>query len=268
MKSDAVKRVNLKLLIEYDGKEYFGWQRQVNSQEKQGSNGKKTIQHTIEQSLQVLLKGEKIQLAGAGRTDRGVHAISQCASVRLSYEALSGFGVNAAGFNKLAHSLNAILPDDIAVKSISKAKDDFHPRYSAKERTYEYFITTRKRAIGWDKLYRIKTKFDMDIAREFCKLITGYISFKSLCKNTSDKHDFKCDVKFARVKKLPGDIIKFEICANRFLHSMVRAVVGAMIDTAAGKLSLSDFKTRLKKGEEIKTKYVPAHALFLVKVKY
>jgi tRNA pseudouridine38-40 synthase len=258
--------INLKLIIEYDGKNYFGWQRQSNTQA--GHSGKKTIQQTIEQSLQVLFKGEKIKLEGAGRTDRGVHALGQCANVKIGNSALSKFGVSRAGFNNLAYSLNAILPDDIVIKSITRAKDDFHARYSARERTYRYFITTRKHAIGGDKLYLVKTKFDIDVAREFCKLLKGYISFESLCKNDSDKHGFNCDVKYTRVRKLPGDIVQFEICANRFLHSMVRAVTGAMIYAAAGKLSLTDFKSKLKKGEEIKSKYVPAHALFLVKVKY
>jgi tRNA pseudouridine38-40 synthase len=254
--------INLKLIIEYDGKNYFGWQRQSKE------SNKPTIQQTIEQSLQVLLKGEKIQLIGSGRTDSGVHALNQCANVKVTHESLEKFGGGSNYLSKLAYSLNSLLPDDIVIKKITRAKDDFHARYSAKERAYEYYLTTEKHALNSDKLYYIKTKFDIDLAEEFCKLLIGYRSFKSLCKNKSDEYGYKCDVTYASVKKLKGGIIKFEIKASRFLHSMIRAVVGAMINVASGKISLKEFQSKFKKGEEIKSQYVPAKALFLTKVKY
>ena len=260
--------INLKLIIEYDGKNYFGWQKQKSPQAQSANSAKPTIQQTIEQSLQVLFNGEKIQLIGSGRTDSGVHAFNQCANVKLNRRALEKFGVNSNGFNKLAYSLNSMMPDDIVVKKIIRAKDDFHARYSAKERTYEYCLTTEKHALNGDKLYYIKTKFDIDLAEEFCKLLIGYRSFKSLCKNKSDEYGYKCDVTHASVRKLKGGIIKFEIRASRFLHSMIRAVVGVMINVASGKISLKEFHSKFKKGEEIKSQYVPAKALFLTKVKY
>lgn len=252
------KQVNLKLIIEYDGSKYFGWQRQTS---------KVSIQQVLERSLQVLFPYEKINLIGAGRTDAGVHAYGQCANVKLSNSSFSKYNV-PGGINKLSVSLNAILPADIVIKKISKAKDDFHARYSARERAYEYFITTSKHAIGGDKLYRIKNDIDIKKAQAFCKTLIGYKSFKSLCKNQTDEHDFKCDVKYAKVSRNSKGVIKFEICASRFLHSMVRAIVGAMIDIASGKMELNQFKQKFKKGEEIKLQYVPAKALFLVKVKY
>ncbi len=254
--------INLKLIIEYDGKNYFGWQRQS------ANSDKPTIQQTIEQSLQLLFRGEKIQLIGSGRTDSGVHALNQCANFKISRVALGRFVVNSNGFNKLAYSLNSILPDDIVIKKITKAKENFHARYSAKERGYEYYLSTQKHAVNGDKQFYIKTKFDIDLAKEFCKLLLGYQSFKSLCKNKSDEHGFKCDVKHASVKKLNGGIIKFEIRASRFLHSMIRAVVGAMINVSSGKMPLKEVHSKFKKGEEIKSQYVPAKALFLTKVKY
>lgn len=255
--------VNLKLVIEYDGKNYFGWQRQ---------SAKPTIQHTIEKSLQVLFPGEKIQLAGAGRTDTGVHAMNQAANIKLGKGALARYSTKAGtakqGVDKLAYSLNSILPDDILIKKISKVNGDFHARYSAKSRRYRYFITTQRHALDFDKLYFIKTKFDIDLAEKFCKLIQGAHSFKSLCKNKTDEHDFYCDVKSVSVKKLKEGIIRFEIEANRFLHSMVRAVIGAMLQAASGKMELSEFRKKFIKGEDIKIQYVPANALYLVKVNY
>lgn len=204
---------------------------------------------------------------GSGRTDAGVHAYNQCANVRIAKSSFNRYN-SAGGINKLTYSLNSMLPGDIVVKKISKAKEDFHARYSAKERTYEYILTTQKHALNGEKMLRLQTDFDIEKAERFCKTISGYKSFKSLCKNAGDEHGFKCDVKYAKVKKLKGGIIKFEICASRFLHSMVRAIVGAMINIASGKLTLKEFNAKFKKGEEIKSQYVPANALFLVKVKY
>lgn len=252
------EKINLKLIIEYDGSKYFGWQRQ--------SGNKPTIQLVIENSLQVLFPAEKIQVAAAGRTDAGVHAYAQCANVKLGKASFVRYSTKG-GINKLSTSLNAILPADIAVKKITKVKEDFHARYSAKERAYEYLITTEKHALGGDKMYRIKNEFDLKKAEAFCKVIIGYKSFRSLCKNKDDGHGFKCDVTYASVKQ-KGSIIKFEIRASRFLRSMVRAVTGVMLDIASGKMELNEFNRKFKKGEEIKSQYVPAKALFLVKVKY
>jgi len=246
--------INLRLTIEYDGKNYFGWQRQ---------KSKPSIQGTIEKSLQVLFPEEKIKLIGAGRTDTGVHAYNQTANFKIQRNSFEKYGIN-----KLLYSLNAVLPDDIAVKKISRAKDGFHARYSARNRIYKYRISTEKRAINADKCYYIKTKFDIDLAKEFCKLLIGAHSFKSMCKNKADDHDFSCEVKYAKIKKLKTSIIEFEICANRFLHSMVRAITGAMIKIASKKLAIKEFKSKFKKGEDIKIQYVPANALFLVKVNY
>lgn len=249
--------VNLKLIIEYDGGNYFGWQRQAKK------SGKKTIQQVLEDTISVLFNNEDINLTGAGRTDAGVHAYAQCANVKVNESLYRKFGAE-----KLKYSLNSMLPDDIVIKKINRAKDDFHARYSAKQRSYRYFLTTEKHAIGSEKLYRLKTKFDIGLAGEYCKLLKGYRSFKSLCKNREDKHGFMCDVTSASVKVSSNGIIKFDITASRFLHSMVRAITGAMINIAAGKLTINEFKSKFIKGEPIKIQYVPANALFLVKVKY
>jgi tRNA pseudouridine38-40 synthase len=145
---------------------------------------------------------------------------------------------------------------------------NFFARYSAKSRIYRYYICFEKKAVNGDKFHRIKTEFDIDLAGKFCKLLIGIHSFKSLCKNKSDDHDFLSDVKYAKIRKLKNNVIEFEICASRFLHSMVRAILGVMISIAAGKMSIKDFQSKFKKGENITIQYVPAKALFLYKVNY
>ncbi|HEY3249623.1 MAG TPA: tRNA pseudouridine(38-40) synthase TruA [Ignavibacteria bacterium] len=246
--------INIKLTIEYDGKNYFGWQRQ---------SGKQTIQQVIEESLQLLFPGENIKLAGAGRTDTGVHARGHAANFKVTKHSFEKLGKET-----FLKSLNGILPSDIAVKKAERVKNDFHARYSAVGRTYRYYLCFRKHALNGEKLHFVKTKFDIDLAKEFCKLLPGAQSFKSLCKNKEDKHNFFCSVTKAGIKKLKDDIIEFEITANRFLHSMVRAIVGAMIKIASGKLTISEFKQKFKKGEILTIQYAPSNALFLHKINY
>jgi len=246
--------LNIKLVIEYDGKKYFGWQRQLN---------KPTVQGTIEKTLQILFPGRKIKLTGAGRTDTGVHALGQTANFFISKQIFYKLGRD-----RLLRSLNGILPEDISVKSLNIASNEFHSRFSAKSRTYRYLISTRKRSYNGDKYFFLKTKFDIDLAKEFCKLLVGKHSFRSFCKNRTDKHDFLCIVEKAGVKKLKDGSIEFEIAANRFLYSMVRAVVGVMLDAASSKISINDFKQKFHKGERLKIQYVPSNALVLYKINY
>jgi tRNA pseudouridine38-40 synthase len=246
--------INIKLVIEYDGKNYFGWQRQKD---------KPSIQETIENSLQILFPDNKIRLTGAGRTDTGVHASNQTANFRVKNDELKKIGLR-----RLVHSLNAILPQDISIKGASIAAPDFHSRYSAKKRVYKYSISLKKRALNGDKYYTINQKFDIDLAKEYCKLLEGNHSFRSFCKNKSDKHDFRSVVYYARVRKQRDGIILFEICANRFLHSMIRAIIGMMLKISSSKISIEEFKSKFVKGEQFRIQYVPSNALILDKIIY
>jgi tRNA pseudouridine38-40 synthase len=252
--------VNIKLTIEYDGKKYFGWQRQKNLP---AQAGKPTIQQTIEESLQVLFPTQNIKLTGAGRTDAGVHALGQVSNFRIDKDLNQKLDLH-----KLAYQLNSILPRDITVKKAEKVSDDFHARYSAKKRVYRYQLSGVKRSFNGDKYLNIGRSIDIKAAGEFCKTIEGAHSFKSMCKNKSDEHDFMSIVYYAKLKKKKDNILEFEICANRFLHSMVRAIVGMLIRVGSGKTSLREFKEKFKKGETIKIQYVPANALILAKIIY
>lgn len=252
--NDCSELINLKLLIEYDGKNYSGWQRQKTH---------RSIQQTLEEKISILMPGEKVTLNGAGRTDAGVHAYGQCANFKIEKRR-----IDKAGLGRLLISLNALLPDDIVVKQIKKVPVEFHARYSAKRREYIYRLTETRRAIEGDKLLQLKSNFDIKAAKSFCKVIKGNNSFRSLCKNKEDVHDFRSIIYSCEVKRRKDGIIVFTISANRFLHSMVRAIVGAMIKIASGNLTKEEFITKFKNGDEIKIQYVPANALFLSKVTY
>jgi len=245
--------VNIKLIIEYDGLRYFGWQRQSN---------KPTIQQIIEESLQLLFQDNNIKLAGAGRTDTGVHAAGQTANFKIEKPTFDKLGKD-----RFLRSLNSILPEDISVNKAQVVSDDFHARYSAKKRLYRYYLCFKKHGLTGSRMHFVK-RFDIDLAKEFCKLVTGPHSYKALCKNKEDDHDFYCNVYKAVIRKRKNGILEFEIEANRFLHSMVRAIIGAMISVASGKLTISEFKEKFNKGEALKIQYVPSKALVLEKIKY
>ena len=240
---------NYKLVIEYDGTDYFGWQRQKATS--------KTIQETIERSLK-RVTGEDVTLIAAGRTDTGVHAMNQAANFKIR---------NKLNTKNLVYSLNSVLPDSITVKRAVKVKDDFNARYSAKGKEYIYRITSEKKSVGGAYFTRLNYDLNYGIIKELTRFFKGEHSFKSLCKNKTDKHEFKCNItKFTFTKK--GSALIFRIEGNRFLHSMIRALIGCIIDTARGKFDVKEIKQKFKKGDNIKATYLPAKGLTLNKIYY
>jgi tRNA pseudouridine38-40 synthase len=242
---------NYKMIIEYDGVGLNGWQRQKNT--------KNTIQEYIESSLKSILR-QDIGIIGAGRTDAEVGAFNQVANFKtdLTFDN-----------KKILYSLNSILPDSITIKSLKKVPLDFHSRYSAKRREYEYKISFRKRSIEGKYYYKLIYNINFQSIDRFIKVFKGYKSFKSLCKNPSDKHNFCCNVlsinyKFCKSK----DVLIFNIVSDRFLHSMIRGIIGCLIDIGRGKLDFEETKKAFLKGEKIKATYLPGNALFLKKIYY
>lgn len=243
--------VNYKLTIEYDGRKFNGWQRQ-----KSTAN---TIQEQIELSLEKLLK-KRINVIGSGRTDAGVSAFNQIANFHFE-----------GSFNrvKFKYSLNSILPPEITIKKIQIEKPEFHARFSATRRQYFYKICIDKRSLRRDEFLKINFIPDFIEIDKFQKFIKDQKKFRSFCKNKEDKHEFMCDVtefdfKYSKLKK---EII-FTITASRFLHSMVRALIGCALEIGRGKIKFNEIKEKIKKGEKIRIHYLPANALFLNKIYY
>ncbi len=240
---------NYKLVIEYDGTDYFGWQRQKAAH--------RTVQETIERSLKKIT-GIDVTLIAAGRTDTGVHAMNQTANFKTDRK---------LDTVKLVYSLNSVLPDSITIKKAAKVKDDFNARYSAKGKEYIYRISTGKKSIGGAYFTRMNYDLNYSIIKDLVQFFKGEHSFKSLCKNKTDKHNFKCNItKFTFTKK--GSELIFRIEGNRFLHSMIRALIGCIVDAARGKSDVKEIKQKFKKGDNIKATYLPAKGLTLNKIFY
>lgn len=239
------------MTIEYDGVDSNGWQRQKNT--------KNTIQEYIEDSLKKLLKHD-VTLTGAGRTDAGVSALNQTANFKTEV---------IFDKKKFLYSLNSMLPETIYIKDIKKTALDFHARYSAKKREYIYKISFRKKAVDHRYFYKLFYNIDLRKIDDFINVLTGYKSFKSLCKNRSDKHNFFCNLsKLDYTINKGKDELIFRIISDRFLHSMVRGTIGCLIDIGRGRLDFKETKTAFEKGEKIKAVYLPGNALFLKKIYY
>jgi tRNA pseudouridine38-40 synthase len=240
---------NFKLLIEYDGTHYGGWQRQENA---------RTIQGEIERVLAIILQ-EQVSITGAGRTDSGVHARGQVANF-TSECSLNPF--------EMKGGLNGLLPEDIVVHDIEEAALDFHARYSARERHYTYLITRTPTALLRYCAWHVKYDLHVDLMNEAAGSILGIHDFESFCKANSDVEHFRCNVLHASWKE-EGSLLTFSIGADRFLHGMVRALVGTMVDVGRNYITLQDFQNIFQKKDRSEAGMAaPAKGLVLERVVY
>lgn len=242
---------NIKLVLEYDGTNYHGWQTQPNLP---------TIQGTIEDALAKLTK-TPIQIIGAGRTDTGVHAEGQVANFHTDSQ------IPIVAFQK---GLNAILPRDIVVRSATEVSAEFHARFSATSRRYRYTLLNREypTALSRQTSYFFPTAIDVPRANSLCQVLVGKRDFSSFQKTGSDRRNPICEIYEVSCWKKDA-YVYLEIEADAFLRGMVRAIVGTLLkcmtdDDAEAQLHrILETKDRAAAGTS-----VPAHGLSLIEVKY
>ena len=237
------------LLIEYDGTEYAGWQIQ---------NGQRTIQGEIEKALKIIYK-ETIKITGAGRTDSGVHAKGQVAHFDIKKD---------VNLEKLQNSLNGLLLNDIRIKEIFESKNTFHARYEAKWREYHYYIAKKPSALNNKLVWHIPYLLDIKQMQKASRQLLGKNNFKCFCRTISDVKNYICLIKKTQWLETE-ELLIFKIIANRFLHGMVRAIVGTLVDIGKGKLDSSVMKEILESKDRSKaSQSAPAKGLILEKVYY
>lgn len=240
---------NYKLTLSYDGTGYCGWQIQNNA---------KTVQQTITDAIKVLLK-EDVSLIGSGRTDTGVHALSQVANFRTDKE---------IDIRKFRHSLNAILPQDISINEITAAGEDFHARFDAKRRSYIYLILRDKSPFYNRFAPVIRKDIDTDYLNHLSQALLGEHDYTSFARKKSEVENKKCTIYSARWKQTRGFVL-FYIEANRFLHGMVRTTVGSLLKAGGERLGQEYLIDVLNsRDREAAAEAAPAKGLFLYKVKY
>ena len=202
---------NYKLTIQYDGTDYSGWQIQNNAV---------TVQQKIIDSIEIITK-EKVNLIGSGRTDSGVHALGQVANFR-SEQNLDVY--------KFRYSMNAVLPNDISITEVESVNQEFHSRFDAKHRSYIYIFSHIKSPFfeKFSYIYPPIEKIDLDKLNLLSICLLGEHDFTSFSKKNIEIDEKKCTLNEIRWRRTRDKTI-FYVNANRFLHGMVRTIVGTVL---------------------------------------
>jgi tRNA pseudouridine38-40 synthase len=235
-----------KLLIEYDGTDFFGWARQP---------GLRTVQEELERALAVVAR-RPVALTVAGRTDRGVHASGQVASY--------------AGEPVRLDSVNALLPDDVAVRAITEAEDGFDARRSAASRTYRYRVLQRRARTALDRRFVLHWPgaLDRDALHDCAALLPGTHDFTAF--TPAETYHVRFDRIVSRAEwREDGDRLSFWIEADAFMRAMNRILVGTMLEVAQGKRTLEEFAALLEGAHRRDAGITaPPHGLTLTGVAY
>lgn len=258
-----------KIIIEYDGTNYCGWQKQ---------EGKFSIQQTIEDSIKLTTK-EEVEVFGSGRTDAGVHALGQVAHFDIKKEMEPFKLMSAINFylkSNYISRLESIYTEkinnmqDISIINCEIVDNDFHARFSAKKRHYKYRILNRKQptALENNRVWQIFKKLDFEKMQESLQFLTGKQDWSSF-------RDSECQAK-SPIKtidkvslKKEGDEIIFEIEAKSFLHHMVRNIVGTIVEIGLGKITIKDFQNIIASKDRTKAgPTAPSQGLYFVEVLY
>lgn len=241
----------IRMVIEYDGSRYHGFQIQANAH---------TIQAEIEAAL-YRLTGEHINLAAAGRTDSGVHAAGQ----------VIAFTSNATiPPEKWRPALNSFLPTDIRVLTSERAGDDFHPRFDARSKSYAYLIYRQRQGAAFMRNYAWCSQQELNLAamEKACGYLVGNHNFKSFCASGSAVKSFERQVKSC-VLHYREPYLNLEINADGFLYNMVRIIVGTLINVGRGKTPASSISDIIaQKDRTLAGDCVPPNGLLLKEVYY
>ncbi|MEW6075981.1 MAG: tRNA pseudouridine(38-40) synthase TruA [Candidatus Omnitrophota bacterium] len=245
---------NIRLVIEYAGTHYCGWQTQTRN------TNTPSIQHTIEKTLRKVLH-EKIKLFGAGRTDAGVHAFGQVANFHTQARILP---------EKLQRALNALLPRDIAIIQAEEVPLSFHSRFHAKAKHYRYTILNRTHRSSFMAEQTYLCSFGLDTKRmqEEAGSLIGTHDFRSFQASGNKVKEAVRTVRRLTVSRA-GDLVRIDIEADGFLYNMVRNIAGTLIEVGRHKFPRGSLKRILNaKDRRLAGPTAPAHGLCLVKVKY
>jgi tRNA pseudouridine38-40 synthase len=251
----SAEEVRLALTLHYDGSAFFGWQSQ---------REERTVQGELEAAVERLTGARRVVI-GSGRTDRGVHATGQVAAVTLPAK------WTAVSFRK---AMNAILPDDVWVRDARAVPVAFHPRFDAVARTYVYRVGLDEEARSpflkqW--CWCVRAGLDRGLLEEAAALLLGGHSFAAFAKAGQPERGARCAVRSTRWEPWQALGLTFTVTADRYLHHMVRYLVGTMVDIARGGRPLEDLPALLERGPApgLETSPpAPARGLFLAAVEY
>jgi tRNA pseudouridine38-40 synthase len=238
----------LRLPLEYDGRRFHGWQRQP---------GLRTVQGELEAALAILFR-EPVAVAGAGRTDAGVHALGQVASLQAPGD---------LPLERIRRGANALTGDDLTVRAIAEAPDSFHARHSARARHYVYLMLAARSALWEGRAVPVRGRCDLALLNELARHLVGAHDFAAFSCRSADEKGTESLVHYALWEPWARGIA-LRIGAARFLHKMVRCVVGRSLEAARGRLAPEAFRNLVAhprgRGEPV----APAAGLYLASVDY
>ncbi len=239
----------LVLKLEYDGTGFVGWQLQPRG---------RTVQGVLEEAIHTVLRADH-RVTAAGRTDAGVHATGQVVHFRTDSDMV---------VDRLKKGLNGVLPPDVRVLEAAQATDDFHARFSAVGRRYAYRIIRRPSAVHRHFAWHIAYSLDVDAMRSACAPLLGRHDFTSFCQATSAADGTVCEVRELEWIEAEDELL-LRIEANRFLHHMVRTIVGTAVDIGRGRWQEGVMAEMLAANDRRAAgANAPAHGLCLEAVRY
>lgn len=243
---------NIKVILQYEGTRYQGWQRQ----ESTGN----TIQGKLE-ALLTKMCGKKVEVDGSGRTDAGVHALGQVANFHIDTDMTP---------EEIMTYMNTYLPEDIAVIAIEEVESRFHSRLNAKGKTYQYRVLNSAIPHIFDRryVYEVPEKLDMDAMCQAANLLCGTHDYRAFTSNKRSKKSTVRTVDSIVIERI-GDEIRFTFKGNGFLYHMVRIMMGTLLEIGLHKREAAQMTKLLNDGtREDAGMLVPAKGLTLVEVRY
>ncbi|WP_053955676.1 tRNA pseudouridine(38-40) synthase TruA [Inediibacterium massiliense] len=242
---------NVKMIIEYDGTNFYGWQKQKNA---------RTVQEEIEKALERILK-KNVKINGSGRTDAGVHALGQVANFCEDF---------TIPVEKIPIALNSILPEDISITAAKEENKNFHARYDAigKKYIYKIYNGSVRKPIFRNYSYFVPHSLNIEAMERACEFFIGEYDFKGFMSSGSSVIDTKRIIYEMKLYK-KDEMIILETKGNGFLYNMVRIIAGTLIDVGKEKINYLDISDIIKSGNRKKAGHTaPPQGLYLSEVYY
>jgi tRNA pseudouridine38-40 synthase len=243
---------NFKMIVEYDGTAYCGWQRQENGV---------TIQQVLEEAIQVIT-GEKAIVIGSGRTDAGVHALNQVAHFKSN---------SRLPVINIYRGMNSVLPPDIVVKELGEVTDDFHAQHDVKSKVYVYKICNQRLrpVLGRNYFWFIRFPLDLEVMRKAAQFLIGTHDFSCFCATGTHVKDRVRTIIDMEIKTCDDGLIEIKLEAHGFLKYMVRNIIGTLVEVGRGKRKPEEMKVIIEsRNRKSAGVTAPACGLFLKEVKY